>query len=400
MLQRTSSHRRASSERFYQDLPVLTDFLEITEPANFCPAPSDWYVVVTDIVNSTQAIAAGHYKAVNLVGAAAIIALLNLAQEVEIPFVFGGDGASILIPPGLLPQSWQALLATQQLAAQKFGLQLRIGIVPIPDVVAGGYEVKIAKVRISQNYHQAIFVGGGLTYATDLVKADRNQERYQLNLSGITPRANFAGLECRWQDIPSLHGETISLLVMATPGNLARSNPIYREVLTQIRAIYGHEPQHQPVQPETLRLSFRHRNLMGETCIRATNSHWLGQMAYLMQIRLENLLGLLFMRYGLTIGGMDWSQYRPIVCAASDYRKFDDMLRMVIAGNTRQRLQLTAYLERKFRQGELTYGLHVSDRALMTCIVFDRNGRQVHFIDGADGGYALAARAMKQRQRI
>jgi hypothetical protein len=43
------------------------------------------------------------------------------------------------------------------------------------------------------------------------------------------------------------------------------------------------------------------------------------------------------------------------------------------------------------------YGLHISDRALMTCLVFERNGRQVHFVDGADGGYALAAKEMKQK---
>jgi hypothetical protein len=33
----------------------------------------------------------------------------------------------------------------------------------------------------------------------------------------------------------------------------------------------------------------------------------------------------------------------------------------------------------------------------MTCLVFERNGNQVHFIDGADGGYAIAAKGMKQR---
>jgi hypothetical protein len=35
----------------------------------------------------------------------------------------------------------------------------------------------------------------------------------------------------------------------------------------------------------------------------------------------------------------------------------------------------------------------------MTCLVFERGGRQVHFVDGADGGYALAAKDMKQRMK-
>ena len=34
---------------------------------------------------------------------------------------------------------------------------------------------------------------------------------------------------------------------------------------------------------------------------------------------------------------------------------------------------------------------------LVTCVVFERLGRQIHFIDGAGGGYTRAAHAMKRR---
>jgi hypothetical protein len=70
---------------------------------------------------------------------------------------------------------------------------------------------------------------------------------------------------------------------------------------------------------------------------------------------------------------------------------------MIIAGSETQRRKLTRYLEENYRQGKLVYGLHISDRVIMTCLVFERNGNQVHFIDGADGGYAIAAKGMKQR---
>jgi hypothetical protein len=72
---------------------------------------------------------------------------------------------------------------------------------------------------------------------------------------------------------------------------------------------------------------------------------------------------------------------------------------MVIAGTEAQRAELTSYLEEEYRSGRLAYGVHVTDRALVTCVVFERMGRQVHFVDGADGGYAMAARELKQRLR-
>jgi hypothetical protein len=41
--------------------------------------------------------------------------------------------------------------------------------------------------------------------------------------------------------------------------------------------------------------------------------------------------------------------------------------------------------------------MHKSREALLTCIVQSYNGNHLHFVDGSDGGYALAARALKQR---
>jgi len=43
-------------------------------------------------------------------------------------------------------------------------------------------------------------------------------------------------------------------------------------------------------------------------------------------------------------------------------------------------------------------GFHMPDRALMT-LVFEHNGWQVHFGDGADGGYAYAAKVMKTKMK-
>jgi hypothetical protein len=47
--------------------------------------------------------------------------------------------------------------------------------------------------------------------------------------------------------------------------------------------------------------------------------------------------------------------------------------------------------------GALFYGIQISDSALMTCMVFDRKDRHLHFVDGASGGYALAAKQMKSQ---
>ena len=56
----------AGSESFYRDLPAFTRFVEFTEAKHYRPAPDGWLAVVADIESSTEAIAAGRYKQVNL----------------------------------------------------------------------------------------------------------------------------------------------------------------------------------------------------------------------------------------------------------------------------------------------------------------------------------------------
>ena len=68
---------------------------------------------------------------------------------------------------------------------------------------------------------------------------------------------------------------------------------------------------------------------------------------------------------------------------------------MVLTGNKHQREELEKYLSQEYLDKNIVYGIHITDRVIMTCLVFQRNGRQVHFIDGADGGYALAAKELK-----
>ena len=116
---------------FYSDLPVLTDFVQITNHDNFVAVPDDWLIVITDVVGSTRAIEQGRYKDVNLLGACSIVSVLNIADEVDVPFVFGGDGASLLIPPTLLGETTRSLRAIQTLAKEEFSLSLRVGIVPV-----------------------------------------------------------------------------------------------------------------------------------------------------------------------------------------------------------------------------------------------------------------------------
>ncbi len=382
-----------ASDTFYADLPPLEQFLDLANPQNYATAPNDWYALITDVVDSTQAIARGQYKEVNVLGASAIMAVLNAVAPLDVPFVFGGDGAVLLVPPPALHGARQALLGIRALARESFGLDLRVGIVPL-EAITPEYPVRVAKFRLSPSYYQASFIGGGLTYATELVKTD---SAYRLDVPGDRSVTNLTGLECRWQDIPSPQGHTLSLIVAALPSGGYVNEYLYREILETIGDIYGEGESYHPVAPSALNLSLNPGRLRAEAKAKAKSAKWGDRATYTARAYLESLLGLGLMRFDVQADGVDWGRYKASVRAASDYQKIDDMLRMVIAGSPAQTDQIVAYLESRLAQGHLVYGVHVSDRALMTCLIMDRRDRHFHLIDGADGGYALAAQQLKAR---
>ena len=76
------------------------------------------------------------------------------------------------------------------------------------------------------------------------------------------------------------------------------------------------------------------------------------------------------------------------------------MLRMVMDGKNTQVAALQSYLEGEYRQGKLVFGIYKSREALLTCILESYNGKHLHFVNGCDGGYALAAKELKQRMSL
>ena len=68
---------------FYASLPIFRDFTHVMDPTLFRPLPGDWMVGVADVVQSTKAIAENRYKAVNMAGAAVIVAVTNATHGVR-----------------------------------------------------------------------------------------------------------------------------------------------------------------------------------------------------------------------------------------------------------------------------------------------------------------------------
>jgi hypothetical protein len=128
----------ADQKDFYVFLPAFSDFAEVVKAESFSPLPDNWFVGFTDVTGSTAAIAAGRYKAVNMVGAGEIAAIANALGRRPFPFVFGGDGVSLAVSEADEPATSAALASTASSARTEFKLDLCVAMIPVSESAARG----------------------------------------------------------------------------------------------------------------------------------------------------------------------------------------------------------------------------------------------------------------------
>ena len=371
---------------FYGSIPVFRGFDRLMDPALYSPLPDDWTVGIADIVESTKAIANQRYKAVNMAGAAVIAAVTNALDGREFPFVFGGDGASFAVAPADLEAARVALAATATWVREDLDLSMRVALVPVKAVRAQGLDVRVARFGPSANLSYAMFSGGGLGWAEAAMK------RGEFAVAAAPPgeQPDLSGLSCRFEEIPSSRGLILSVLVAPAQG----ADPLaFRKAIEGIIDLVEESPDAgRPVPLGGPEIRFPPKGMEFEA--RAARGGSLFRRRSI--VFATSLWAYVVMRFGIKVGNFVPKTYLQQVVENSDFRKYDDGLRMILDCTPELERELTQRLTQAASSGIVRYGLHRQDAAMMTCFAPSvMRSDHVHFIDGARGGYASAATALK-----
>jgi hypothetical protein len=377
---------RADTE-YYAQLPVFDGFDSIMDPARYQPLPDDWLIGLTDVVRSTQAIEGGRYKAVNTAGASVIAAVSNALKGRSFPYVFGGDGASFAVSSHDEALARDALASTAAWARDELQLELRTALVPVEAVKEHGLNVSVSRFAPSKNVSYAMFSGGGLAWAERAMR----DGRFLVAPAAAGVRPDLAGLSCRWNDIPATRGVILSLLVAPVTNGDVAFRKLIEELLVDLE---NSSEVTRPVPEGAPGIGWPPPGLDLEA--RASGKAGDGLFMRRVRVIFGTLIAYFVMRFGIRIGSFDPAVYRRDVVENSDFRKYDDNLRMTLDCTP----DLADRIERRLLQAEADkvarFGIHRQPAAIMTCIVPSiAESNHVHFIDGAAGGYALAARRLK-----
>ena len=383
------SPRANRTEAFYADLPLNT--LPVSELMGeerlFTALPADWHVVLTDVKGSTQALSNGMHHLVNLVATGSIIAALNIARRADtrVPFFFGGDGATLIVPGTLIAPVLAALHRHRDNTLRNFGLELRVGAVPVAGIYAQGHTLAIAKARMTDAFTIPVVLGQGLQYAETVIKGE---DFVAADAPGNEDALNLEGMECRWDSIkPPVEAQEV-LCLLVTICELERQPAICRAVLRSIDEFFGPPQERCPVSVSRMRLKPTLGRINRE--MRARLGRF--DLGYLLENWLRTLIGFFYLRHV-----EEGRSYLRGIAQLSDTLVIDGRINTVIAGTARQRGRLVEALDRMEAAGEIRYGLHICAESVMSCYVRDRSDDHIHFIDGIGGGYTLAATMLKKK---
>ncbi|TYC52774.1 DUF3095 domain-containing protein [Rhodobacterales bacterium] len=381
-----------SPDNFYSELPSFSDFHKVGDLDDYRPVPDDWYVLAADIVSSSKAVSDGRYKDVNMVGAAVIAAVVNRLGRDRVPFVFGGDGAMLVVPSSDVEVGSRALAGVADLARSVMELDLRAAAIPVARIRELGGDIRLRKYLLSPGNHLAMILGDGLEIADRILKDEEAVRPYAIAFDD-EPLPPLEGLSCRWEPLPAVHGNIVSLIVKPSEG---RTLP---EITKQIAAGIGFNPLQEDsramlADKNRLRFRFPPSGLSQEVRMAFAAAPARGWATTLF----ECLVFLFAQTTGRKVGPLDPTRYFRELGLNTDHRKVGDSLQLVLDLTDAQLDALRKSLSDGYEDGALVYGLHVSSEALMTCFVEDiANSRHIHFVDGSNGGMSAAAAEFKKR---
>lgn len=379
-----------TDEEFLQNLPVFLHFEDVADPMLYRALPDGWALALADVTDSTGAIDAGRYKSVNMAGAGVISGILNALQRHDLPFIFGGDGAVVAIAPSQIDAAREALSRVQTWVADDIGLTLRAAIVPLSAIREQGLDVRVARLQASDDVSYAMFSGGGNHWADEQMK----NGLYLIHPAEAGARPDLTGLSCRWDPIKAARGKVVSIIALPGPNQDAQA---FRDLVAEIVALANDDGRGgHPVPAEGPPLGFIKEGLFLEAKALSNYRDRISQVRKLSWVLFQTAIITVLYRFRKTVGRFDPVQYKRSVASNTDFRKFDDGLKMTVDVDVDSLKKIRARLEGAAREGICFYGLHEQDTALMTCIVPSPLSKDhMHFVDGGEGGYAYAAANLK-----
>lgn len=364
----------------------LTELLK--DESLFSSIPQNWTIVVTGIKDSTDAVALGSHNDVNLSATGSIITVLNtikkINKSIKIPYFFGGDGATFIVPNSVLIPVLDALHDYSEHIKNIMKLNLRFGALGVDEVYKNDVSLRITKLKHNKYLTTPVALGNGIKYAEYIIKSRFKQEA----VTTVKKQLNLDGMECRWDEIyPNEEQKKIVCLLINCNDEKIQAE-VYGKIMNEINFVFGDLSTRNPISTLKLKLNTSIDKIRKEMYATIGKK----SASYLISNWLITVFGKYYFKFS-----KEGKSYVHKVSQLSDTIMLDGSINTVMSGTQKQVNRLQILLDELESSKTIVYGLHTTHASIMSCFIEDRDEKHIHFVDGTEGGYTSAAIMLKEK---
>jgi hypothetical protein len=230
-----------------------------------------------------------------------------------------------------------------------------------------------------------MFTGGGVAWAEGQLK----KGEFAIRRASLNAKPDLSGLYCGFGPIPTEQGTILSIIAIPIEEQTS-----YAALVADVLALIefssrrsGHPlPEGGPLPTW---LGGEIQRLLGKHSPQANLLTAIADALRAIKTRIV-------LSAGIRMGQFEPLKYRREISKNTDFRKFDDGLKMAVDCSP----EIADAIEARLVSAQLSdvclAGTHRQKSAHLTCYVPSNiQSDHVHFVDGADGGYAAAAAKLK-----
>ena len=312
--------------------------------------------------------------------------VFKIDKDIEVPFFFGGDGASFLVPGNLVQQLVMVLENVKEQVYKDYFLSLRVGEVQIGKLNESiKSTIKISRIQLTEHVNLPITYGNGLKVGEDYIKS-------QFSDDNLKPRADMyidiKGCSCRWLKIkPPLENQKV-LCFIATPFNLEHLD-VLRSISERLDHTFGKYSERLPITVEGLGRLESINEIHNEYNDFFDNS-------FLDTISVS-LAAISQKMYNASASSSD---FMSLLALSSVAMLIDGSYCDIVIGDDAQINKFIDFLNTLEKDSKLTFGYHVTDSAILSCYIAQRNNSFIHLMDANEGGFSKAATMLKIKMKV
>ena len=364
----------------------ISDIDNLADISRYQKINDNEILILADIENSTEAVANGAYKNINISTTQCIAALRKTCKS-ACKIQHGGDGFVLVTPIDNLIKIAGVMTSMRQQILEDFSLNMRCAI---------WNSSELDNIGVNLHYSSFTFDGGNPQWQFHSNNLGKLERLMRDGVNSVYKRSakenpDLSGFRCDFVPISKEGGWFGCFIIDFSQTEMTERFISIRKISELIGSI-SHNETICPIDVQDLIWQTDRVELAKLT---ERTAHYRYRLNFDFIFRFFNRFGL---HWNKRCGALLFNKLHKLPLSL-DFIKYDGQLKFIVCVPDDRKNDFSQELNNLSKHHHFTVGSHWSSRVVITCSVDSKDGN-LHFIDGEDGGFTLASKQLKKRLKL